>query len=73
MLSKVDETKKITISLGGACRLRCKHCYITVPQFKFQRRLKVEDIELILESKRDQFSAICISGDTDPLLDRKRQ
>lgn len=71
MLSKVDETKKITISLGGACRLRCKHCYITVPQFKFQRRLKVEEVERILNSKKGRFSAICISGDTDPLLDQK--
>lgn len=71
MISKVDETKKITISLGGSCRLRCEHCYITTPQFKFQRRLKVKEVESILKSKKGEFSTICISGDTDPLLNQE--
>jgi DNA repair photolyase len=70
ILSKVDETGKITISLGGHCPLKCKHCYITAPQFKFQRRLSVDDVYNILTLEKDIFTAICISGDTDPLLDQ---
>lgn len=71
LLSKIDETGKITISLGGSCRLRCKHCYITTPQFQFQRRLQVKDIHTKLLEEKGSFSAICISGDIDPLLDQE--
>lgn len=67
-IAKVDETRKVTVSLGGSCRLRCTHCYITVPQFKFQRRLQPSDVLQALQDLSGQFDAICISGDVDPLL-----
>lgn len=67
--TKLDNTRKVTISLGGSCKLRCKHCYITASQFRYQRYRTVEDIaQELKEIPLNHFDAICISGDTDPLL-----
>src|SRR5438046_1770622 len=71
-IGKVDATRKATISLGGSCRLRCSHCYITAPQFRFQRRQSIAETIEFLESQEGAFDAICISGDTDPLLEQER-
>jgi DNA repair photolyase len=67
-IAKVDETGKITVSLGGSCRLRCKHCYITAPQFSFNRNLSVEEVVNAIHQTLEPFDTVCISGDTDPLL-----
>jgi DNA repair photolyase len=67
-IAKVDETGKVTVSLGGSCALRCKHCYITAPSFSFNRNFSVDEVMGALHQLIDRFDTVCISGDTDPLL-----
>lgn len=69
-IAVVDSTGKVTVSLGGSCRLRCTHCYITTPQFRFTRNLTVTEVmEALLCA--EGFSTVCISGDVDPFLKEK--
>lgn len=65
----VDKDKKITVSLGGICKLKCAHCYTNTRDFEHQKQLTVEETLKILEIKRGSFTTICISGDTDCFLD----
>ena len=68
-LSKLDQTGKVTVSLGGSCKLRCRHCYITVTGFKFHPNVPAAQAAQELKSyPPGSFDTICISGDTDPLL-----
>jgi DNA repair photolyase len=64
----VDRFGKITISLGGVCPLRCKHCYTTASQFRFARPISSATVMELLKSVREPFKVICVSGDTDCFL-----
>ena len=65
----VDSFEKATVSLGGACPLRCAHCYITTKQFHPSRKRNVEEVIDNLKQLKEPFTVICISGDTDCFLD----
>jgi DNA repair photolyase len=69
MTLKVDSFGKITVSLGGACKLWCKHCYITAHQFQHPRKRAVESVIDELRALAGSFGVVCISGDTDCFLD----
>jgi len=69
MTLKVDEFGKVTVSLGGVCKLWCKHCYITARQFEHPKLRSVDSVIAELHEVRDLFKVICISGDTDCFLD----
>ncbi len=62
---EVDGFGKVTVSLGGQCPLKCMHCYTTATQFMTTSRRTVGQVIEELKSLGDQFSTICISGDTD--------
>ena len=64
----VDKEGKITVSLGGVCALGCKHCYITSKDFRHQPRLQV-DYVVDEVARFEGLKCICVSGDTDPLLE----
>jgi hypothetical protein len=65
---KVDEFGKVTVSLGGVCKLWCKHCYITARQFQHPTQRSVESVVAELREQEESFSVVCISGDTDCFL-----
>lgn len=69
MSFKVDRFAKVTISLGGKCPLRCRHCYTTSTQFRHEPKRSVNQVISELNSLDKSFSTICISGDTEPFLE----
>lgn len=66
---QIDDYKKITVSLGGICKLGCAHCYTNTGYFMHQKQLSSDEILKILKSRKGNFTTICISGDTDSFLD----
>lgn len=66
---QIDKYKKITVSLGGICKLRCAHCYTNTRDFEHQKQLTIDEILNILKEKKGDFTTICISGDTDCFLE----
>lgn len=64
---RVDAFGKLTVSLGGRCPLACKHCYTTVPSFRYDRKRGIGDVIDFVASS-PSISVVCLSGDTDPML-----
>lgn len=67
---RTDPDRKITISFGGVCPLRCRHCYTYTKSFSPPPRRSIDDILIALERDRARFDIVCVSGDTDFLLDQ---
>ena len=71
MKAYLDSFGKVMISFGGVCTLGCKHCYTMTKSFSHAPRQSVQDCIEQLLSIEKPFSHICVSGDTDPLLDQE--
>jgi len=66
---QIDKEKKITVSLGGNCKLKCAHCYTNTRDFEHQNQKTVDEILKVLNERRGDFTTVCISGDIDCFLD----
>jgi hypothetical protein len=68
----VDSFRKITVSLGGVCTLGCKHCYTNTRHFRHQKERSINSlVDDLHRIGSPQFDTICVSGDTDPLLNER--
>lgn len=68
---RVDQWRKLTVSLGGRCPLQCRHCYVTAPQFGIDRKRTVEETMEIVRVHLPEVSIVCVSGDVDCFIQER--